>query len=358
MVIQICWVVQFTKAKVLMSFGELDAIVGVVWNGFGMNWGMSSIISPEFSQICYKEYLNILVWNHNRSPDWRVTRLLKGFSDSDWKSSVFYCSSSTVPFREAPAYSKRQRGPSSGSGNGQSSSSLSAPRVLLRSNSDNNLAVRDYQQQQLSSPGIWVPQLQQHQHTKANQHRGPKQGHPQPGSSALHRSLSPQLVQQMPSGSPNGTVVVRTMGRGARSRSPSLSRLGEEARRTQPSQRQPGWAVSCACARVCFLKRTLCLHVCFVKTRKLWMEDRWSAELLSLVEMVEVCVERLHFISPAFPSLSCLCSNTRETADSEGFGPQLYRQAVTVRHPPDYQHSQEHSGMCTYFAKYTKLALI
>uniref|UniRef100_A0A3P9HGR6 SH3 and multiple ankyrin repeat domains 2a n=1 Tax=Oryzias latipes TaxID=8090 RepID=A0A3P9HGR6_ORYLA len=106
-----------------------------------------------------------------------------------------------LPFREAPAYSKRRRGPTSGSGNGQSSSSLSAPRVLLRSNSDNNLA----------------------------------QGHPQPGSSALHRSLSPQLVQQMPSGSPNGTVVVRTMGRGARSRSPSLSRLGEEARRAQPS---------------------------------------------------------------------------------------------------------------------------
>uniref|UniRef100_A0A3B3D0B6 SH3 and multiple ankyrin repeat domains 2a n=1 Tax=Oryzias melastigma TaxID=30732 RepID=A0A3B3D0B6_ORYME len=122
--------------------------------------------------------------------NFELAELIKNHKDSD-----------IVPFREAPAYSKRQRGPSSGSGNGQSSSSLSAPRVLLRSNSDNNLA----------------------------------QGHPQPGSSALHRSLSPQLVQQMPSGSPNGTVVVRTMGRGARSRSPSLSRLGEEARRTQPS---------------------------------------------------------------------------------------------------------------------------
>uniref|UniRef100_A0AAQ4Q9T0 SH3 and multiple ankyrin repeat domains 2 n=1 Tax=Gasterosteus aculeatus aculeatus TaxID=481459 RepID=A0AAQ4Q9T0_GASAC len=43
----------------------------------------------------------------------------------------------------------------------------------------------------------------------------------------------------MPSGSPNGNVVVRTMGRGARSRSPSLSRLGEEARRALPTQRQP-----------------------------------------------------------------------------------------------------------------------
>ncbi|KAG7453605.1 hypothetical protein JOB18_048478, partial [Solea senegalensis] len=110
------------------------------------------------------------------------------------------------PFREAPAYSKRRRGQSSGnsSGNSQSPSGLSAPRVLLRSNSDNNL-----------------------------------NGHSQPGSSALHRSLSPQLLQQMPSGSPNGTVVVRTMGRGARSRSPSLSRLGEEARRALPSQRHP-----------------------------------------------------------------------------------------------------------------------
>lgn len=141
----------------------------------------------------------------------------------------------SVPFREAPAYSKRRRGPSSGGGNGQSPSSLSAPRVLLRSNSDNNLSVSQYQQH--GSPGNWAPHLQQHQQT--HQHRAPQQGHSQPGSSALHRSLSPQLVQQMPSGSPNGNVVVRTMGRGARSRSPSLSRLGEENRRAQTSQRQP-----------------------------------------------------------------------------------------------------------------------
>ncbi|KAM4630606.1 SH3 and multiple ankyrin repeat domains protein 2 [Polymixia lowei] len=134
-----------------------------------------------------------------------------------------------VPFREAPAYSKRRRG--NGSGNGPSPSSLSAPRVLLRSNSDNNLTVSQYQQQQ-APPGNWVPHP--HQHPQPH----PQQGYPQPGSSALHRSLSPQLLQQMPSGSPNGTVVVRTMGRGGRSRSPSLSRLGEEARRHQPPQRQ------------------------------------------------------------------------------------------------------------------------
>lgn len=140
-----------------------------------------------------------------------------------------------MPFREAPAYSKRRRGPSSD--NERSPSSLSAPRVLLRSNSDNNLTVSQYQQQQQGSPGNWAPHLQQH--AQPHPHRGPQQGHSQPGSSALHRSLSPQLVQQMPSGSPNGNVVVRTMGRGARSRSPSLSRLGEEARRALPTQRQP-----------------------------------------------------------------------------------------------------------------------
>lgn len=137
-----------------------------------------------------------------------------------------------MPFREAPAYSKRRRGPSAGNGNDQSPSSLSAPRVLLRSNSDNNLTVSQYQQ----SPSNWASGLQQHQHNQAHLQRVPQQGHSQPGSSAVHRSLSPQLLQQMPSGSPNGNVVVRTMGRGARSRSPSLSRLGEEVRR---AHRQP-----------------------------------------------------------------------------------------------------------------------
>ncbi|XP_034004288.1 LOW QUALITY PROTEIN: SH3 and multiple ankyrin repeat domains protein 2-like [Trematomus bernacchii] len=145
-----------------------------------------------------------------------------------------------VPFREAPSYSKRRRGQSSG-GNDLSPSSLSAPRVLLRSNSDNNLNVSQYQQQQ---------QQQQQQHgssvTWAPPHLQPPPSHrgpPQPGGPpSLHRSLSPQLLQQMPS-SPNGNVVVRTMGRGARSRSPSLSRLGEEARRggvsTQRQQPSP-----------------------------------------------------------------------------------------------------------------------
>lgn len=106
--------------------------------------------------------------------------------------SLLYFCVSPVPFREAPAYSKRRRAPQS---------SLSAPRVLLRSNSDNNL----------NSSAVGA---------------GPD-AHPQ-------RSLSPQLLQQMQR-NPNGTV--RTMGRGSRaaprSRSPSLSRLGEEQRRQQ-----------------------------------------------------------------------------------------------------------------------------
>uniref|UniRef100_H3CGM8 SH3 and multiple ankyrin repeat domains 2 n=1 Tax=Tetraodon nigroviridis TaxID=99883 RepID=H3CGM8_TETNG len=137
--------------------------------------------------------------------NFELAELIKKHKDSD-----------IVPFREAPAYSKRRRGPSAGNGSEPSSSSLAAPRVLLRSNSDNNLT------------------------------RPPQQGPPQPGSSALHRSLSPQLLQQMPSGSPNGNVVVRTMGRGARSRSPSLSRLGEEVRR---AQRQPRPSTSAAAQR-------------------------------------------------------------------------------------------------------------
>uniref|UniRef100_A0A8C9SV77 SH3 and multiple ankyrin repeat domains protein 3 n=1 Tax=Scleropages formosus TaxID=113540 RepID=A0A8C9SV77_SCLFO len=110
-----------------------------------------------------------------------------------------------VPFREAPAYSQRRRG---------TQSTLAAPRVLLRSNSDNNLNVNNL-------PPDWSPSA----------------AAAAPSAASSHRSLSPQLLQQMQS-NPNGTV--KTMGRGSRagrSRSPSLNRLGEEARR-QPPQRQ------------------------------------------------------------------------------------------------------------------------
>uniref|UniRef100_A0AAX7UXB4 SH3 and multiple ankyrin repeat domains 2a n=1 Tax=Astatotilapia calliptera TaxID=8154 RepID=A0AAX7UXB4_ASTCA len=102
--------------------------------------------------------------------NFELAELIKNHKESD-----------IVPFREAPAYSKRRRGPSSGD----------APRVLLRSNSDNNLTVSQYQQQQHGSPGNWAPHLQQHQHAQHQSHRAPQQGHSQPGSSALHRSLSP-----------------------------------------------------------------------------------------------------------------------------------------------------------------------
>ncbi|XP_036399115.1 SH3 and multiple ankyrin repeat domains protein 2-like isoform X4 [Megalops cyprinoides] len=113
-----------------------------------------------------------------------------------------------VPFREAPAYSNRRRGPTS---------TLAAPRVLLRSNSDNNLNVNNL-------PSDWSPLAAAAAASSA---------------ASSHRSLSPHLLQQMQN-NPNGTV--KTMGRGSRaprSRSPSLSRLGEEARR-QPPQRHIG----------------------------------------------------------------------------------------------------------------------
>uniref|UniRef100_A0AAY4B0E5 SH3 and multiple ankyrin repeat domains protein 2 n=1 Tax=Denticeps clupeoides TaxID=299321 RepID=A0AAY4B0E5_9TELE len=98
----------------------------------------------------------------------------------------------TVPFREVPTCVPERR-PSP-------RSTLAAPRVLLRSNSDNNLSVN-----------ICRP-------------------------TARSRSPSP-----FPN-SPNGTV--KTMGRGshvARSRSPSLGRLGAtNARRQTPQQHLPG----------------------------------------------------------------------------------------------------------------------
>uniref|UniRef100_A0A8C7UBR6 SH3 and multiple ankyrin repeat domains protein 2 n=1 Tax=Oncorhynchus mykiss TaxID=8022 RepID=A0A8C7UBR6_ONCMY len=114
-----------------------------------------------------------------------------------------------LPFHEVPEYSKRRRAlpPTSSSG-----SSLATPRVLLRSNSDNNLTVS----------------------------QGPQHGGVGPPTSTSHHILSPQLLQQM-QGNPNGTV--STMGQGSRStsvgvvprsQSPSLNRLGEEARRPHP----------------------------------------------------------------------------------------------------------------------------
>ncbi|XP_040529220.1 SH3 and multiple ankyrin repeat domains protein 2 isoform X9 [Gallus gallus] len=99
-----------------------------------------------------------------------------------------------VPFREAPTYSNRRRRPPS---------TLAAPRILLRSNSDNNLNINNIPEWSASS------------------------------SASSHRSLSPHLLQQMQN-NPNGTV--KTVGSytpSSRSRSPSLNRLGEDGKRQQ-----------------------------------------------------------------------------------------------------------------------------
>ncbi|KAL4829676.1 hypothetical protein H8958_007031 [Nasalis larvatus] len=115
-----------------------------------------------------------------------------------------------VPFREAPAYSNRRRRPPN---------TLAAPRVLLRSNSDNNLNA--------SAPEWAVC-----------------------STATSHRSLSPQLLQQMPS-KPEGTA--KTIGSyvpGPRSRSPSLNRLGgtgEDGKRPQPLWHVGGLASAAVC---------------------------------------------------------------------------------------------------------------
>ncbi|XP_077676293.1 SH3 and multiple ankyrin repeat domains protein 2 isoform X6 [Eretmochelys imbricata] len=99
-----------------------------------------------------------------------------------------------VPFREAPTYSNRRRRPQS---------TLAAPRVLLRSNSDNNLNINNIPDCSASS------------------------------SASSHRSLSPHLLQQMQN-NPNGTVkAVGSYTPSSRSRSPSLNRVGEDAKRQQ-----------------------------------------------------------------------------------------------------------------------------
>ncbi|XP_056657129.1 SH3 and multiple ankyrin repeat domains protein 2 isoform X3 [Monodelphis domestica] len=116
------------------------------------------------------------------------------------KSLLSALTKKEVPFREAPTYSNRRRRPPS---------TLAAPRVLLRSNSDNNLNVNNLPDWSVCS------------------------------SASSHRSLSPQLLQQM-QGNPNGTV--KTIGSytpGPRSRSPSLNRLGEDARRQQQQPPPP-----------------------------------------------------------------------------------------------------------------------
>lgn len=102
-----------------------------------------------------------------------------------------------VPFREAPAYSNRRRRPPN---------TLAAPRVLLRSNSDNNLHA--------GAPEWAVC-----------------------SAATSHRSLSPQLLQQTPNKPDGATKSLGSYVPGPRSRSPSLNRLGgtgEDGKRPQP----------------------------------------------------------------------------------------------------------------------------
>ncbi|XP_042669821.1 SH3 and multiple ankyrin repeat domains protein 2 isoform X1 [Centrocercus urophasianus] len=132
--------------------------------------------------------------------NFELAEYIKNHREADIGSCFSYPSRSPrnlllpVPFREAPTYSNRRRRPPS---------TLAAPRILLRSNSDNNLNINNIPEWSASS------------------------------SASSHRSLSPHLLQQMQN-NPNGTV--KTVGSytpSSRSRSPSLNRLGEDGKRQQ-----------------------------------------------------------------------------------------------------------------------------
>ncbi|XP_042325220.1 SH3 and multiple ankyrin repeat domains protein 2 isoform X2 [Sceloporus undulatus] len=129
--------------------------------------------------------------NYNSQSPFQVAIIAGNFELAEYIKN--HKETDIVPFREAPTYSNRRRRPQS---------TLATPRVLLRSNSDNNLNINvpDWSASSLASS---------------------------------HRSLSPHLLQQMQN-NPNGTV--RTVGSytsSSRSRSPSLNRLGEDAKRQQ-----------------------------------------------------------------------------------------------------------------------------
>ncbi|XP_018424374.1 PREDICTED: SH3 and multiple ankyrin repeat domains protein 2 isoform X1 [Nanorana parkeri] len=136
--------------------------------------------------------------NYNSQPPFQVAIIAGNFELAEFIKN--HKETDIVPFREAPSYSHRRRG---------LQSTLAAPRVLLRSNSDNNLNVNN------------IPEWSG-------------------ASSSLHRSLSPQLLQQMQN-NPNGTVkTIGSYSQVPRSRSPSLNRLGEDAKRQQHRHVSPG----------------------------------------------------------------------------------------------------------------------
>ncbi|NWR54462.1 SHAN2 protein, partial [Bucorvus abyssinicus] len=130
--------------------------------------------------------------NYNSQSPFQVAIIAGNFELAEYIKN--HREADIVPFREAPTYSNRRRRPPS---------TLAAPRILLRSNSDNNLNINNLPEWSAAS------------------------------SASSHRSLSPHLLQQMQS-NPNGTV--KTVGSytpSSRSRSPSLNRLGEDAKRQQ-----------------------------------------------------------------------------------------------------------------------------
>ncbi|XP_017588524.1 PREDICTED: SH3 and multiple ankyrin repeat domains protein 2 isoform X4 [Corvus brachyrhynchos] len=130
--------------------------------------------------------------NYNSQSPFQVAIIAGNFELAEYIKN--HRDADIVPFREAPTYSNRRRRPPS---------TLAAPRILLRSNSDNNLNINNLPEWSASS------------------------------SASSHRSLSPHLLQQMQS-NPNGTVkTVASYTPSSRSRSPSLNRLGEDAKRQQ-----------------------------------------------------------------------------------------------------------------------------
>ncbi|XP_077817901.1 SH3 and multiple ankyrin repeat domains protein 2 isoform X5 [Macaca mulatta] len=133
--------------------------------------------------------------NYNSQTPFQVAIIAGNFELAEYIKN--HKETDIVPFREAPAYSNRRRRPPN---------TLAAPRVLLRSNSDNNLNA--------SAPEWAVC-----------------------STATSHRSLSPQLLQQMPSKPEGAAKTIGSYVPGPRSRSPSLNRLGgtgEDGKRPQP----------------------------------------------------------------------------------------------------------------------------
>nr|XP_051695124.1 SH3 and multiple ankyrin repeat domains protein 2 isoform X2 [Oryctolagus cuniculus] len=133
--------------------------------------------------------------NYNSQTPFQVAIIAGNFELAEYIKN--HKETDVVPFREAPAYSNRRRRPPN---------TLAAPRVLLRSNSDNNLN---------ASAPAWAV--------------GP--------TAPAHRSLSPQLLQQMPGKAESAVKTLASYIPGPRSPSPSLNRLGgagEDSTRPQP----------------------------------------------------------------------------------------------------------------------------